>query len=177
MKKAKAIRLVDIGNATVIKDGIEITEKDLQQAKVEQPGAQINGTLSYARFVLKEANFLKKSGFYYKALEMIDTLLDYMDEELKAESSLKLKHKAMPQLQLKFRVHRDRARVLALLNRNEESMKAFDKAEKCIELTASNLGAESIKYAKMYYIKGLAARRISSSKAENFFDYAIDFFA
>ena len=137
----------------------------------------MNGTLSHARFVLKEANFLKKSGFYYKALEMIDTLLDYMDEELKAESSLKLKHKAMPQLQLKFRVHRDRARVLALLNRNEESMKAFDKAEKCIELTESNLGAESIKYAKMYYIKGLAARRVSSSKAENFFDYAIDFFA
>ena len=32
--------------------------------KLEQPGAQINGLLSHAKFILKEANFLKKSGFY-----------------------------------------------------------------------------------------------------------------
>lgn len=60
--------------------------------------------------------------------------------------------------------------MLALLNRNDESMEAFDTAEQLIE-------AESIKYAKMYYIKGLAARRISTDKAEGVFDWAIDFFA
>ena len=49
---------------------------------------------------------------------MIDALLKYIDDEAKAKN-IDESFKPMPQLHLQFRVIRDRARVLALLNRNE----------------------------------------------------------
>ena len=74
-----------------------------------------------------------------------------MIEDNKANSHL---NRPYAQIQLKFRIWRDKARVLALLHRSDEALETFEEAEELIE-------AESIKYAKLYYIKGLAAKKVS----------------
>ena len=55
------------------------------------------------KFALKKANFMKKSGFYLKCLEKIEEIETQFDDQT---------HKY-----IKFRVFRDKARVLAILNR------------------------------------------------------------
>ena len=60
-----------------------------------------------AKFQLKHANFMKKSGFYSIALKKINKIPAQTDHYLK------------------FRILRDKGRVLAILNRMTESMECF----------------------------------------------------
>lgn len=173
MLKVKHLRLLDMGDKKFIKTGLEVPKQSAPAlCSVEQPGQFVNGHLGHLKYFLKEANFYKKAGFYNKALTMIEELQDYVTKlEERIEESKANAHLSRPyaQIQFKFRLWRDKARVLALLNRNEESLETFEEAEELIE-------AESIKYAKLYYIKGLATKRISVEKATETFEWAEQFF-
>ena len=104
------------------------------------------------KFALKKANFMKKSGFYIKCLEQIEEL------ETKCDNA--------DDKYLKFRVFRDKARVLSILNRMNLSIEKFDQAEEFLGSTKNN----NIKFAKLTYLKGLASKRISADKSMEVFE-------
>ena len=59
---------------------------------------------------------------------------------------------------IKFRVLRDKARVLAILNRMPLALESFESAEAILGETKES----NIKYPKLIYLKGLASKRISA---------------
>ena len=98
---------------------------------------------------------MKKSGFYSIALEKIN--------------------KIPPQTEhyLKFRILRDKGRVLAILNRMPESMQCFEEAEALLGDTKKN----NVKYAKLLYLKGLASKRISAKVSTELFEKSLEQFS
>lgn len=74
--------------------------------------------LDKCKHELKYANFLKRSGYYTKATDLI----------LKLENKVYLVGDDFGR-EFKFRVTRDKARALAISNKIDESMEAFDMAE------------------------------------------------
>ena len=105
--------------------------------------------LDKCKHELKWANFLKRSGYYTKATELIHTL----------ENKVYLVGDDFER-DFKFRVTRDKARALAISNRVDEAMESFDKAETMLEHNKKN-----VKYGKCVYLRGLASKRISSEAA------------
>ena len=95
---------------------------------------------------------MKKSGFYSIALEKINKIEPQSDHYLK------------------FRILRDKGRVLAILNRMPESMVCFQEAEDLLGETKNN----NIKYAKLMYLKGLASKRISAKVSTELFEKSLE---
>ena len=113
-------------------------------------------SLDKNKFNLKYANFYKKSGFYVEGLQRIEKL---ESEDIQDEG-------------LKFRIVRDHARVLSILNRVDEAIATFDRAEKL--LNENKL--KSLKYGKLVFLKGLASKRISCEKALEVFTESLEIF-
>ena len=106
------------------------------------------------KFALKKANFMKKSGFYLQCLEQIDEIQSKFDDKT--------------QKYIKFRVLRDKARVLAILNRMPQAIESFESAEAVLGETKEN----NIKFPKLIYLKGLASKRISADVSIQTFEEA-----
>jgi len=105
---------------------------------------------------LKYANFFKKSGFYGEALQRIE----------------KLESENIQDRELLFRVVRDKARALSILNRSKESIETFERA---VTLLGDDYKT-NIKYGKLLFIQALASKRISSDKALETFTQALNVF-
>lgn len=81
---------------------------------------------------MKYANFFKKSGFYGEALQRIE----------------KLESENIQDQGLLFRVVRDKARALSILNRSKESIETFERAVKLL----GDDYKTNIKYGKLLFI-------------------------
>ena len=115
-----------------------------------------DSSLDNKKFHLKYANFYKKSGFYVEGLQRIEKL---ESEDIQDEG-------------LKFRIVRDHARLLSILNRTDESMAIFDKAEGLLNKNKT----KSLKYGKLVFLRALASKRISSDKALEVFTESLEIF-
>ena len=135
MIKAKYIRQLDMGEQAVLKktSGLEVpVEAASTFSQVEKPGQLVNGMLGHTKFALKEINFFKKAGFYDKAFAMMEELCTYVkqqEDDFVENSTNAHRSRPLAQLQLKFRIVRDKARILALLNRNDDSLQLVEEAE------------------------------------------------
>lgn len=116
--------------------------------------------LDKCKHELKYANFLKRSGYYTKATDLI----------LKLENKVYLVGDDFGR-EFKFRVTRDKARALAISNKIDESMEAFDMAEKMLDHNKKN-----VKFGKCVYLRGLASKRISSEVAIEKFEQCMSIF-
>ena len=113
-------------------------------------------TLSKVKFKLKFANFLKKGGFYDKAYEQV--------QAIEAES------RQLGDKLFLYRLLRDKARILAILNKNDEAHQTFEEATTYLE------NPVSIKQGKLLYFQGLSKKRVSSEQSIEVFESALDVF-
>ena len=126
----------------------QVAKKHMEKAKEIIEKGNLT-ELDKCKHELKYANFLKRSGYYTKATELIVTL----------ENKIYLIGDNFEK-EFKFRVMRDKARALAISNRVDESMESFDKAENML-----NCNKKNVKYGKCLYLRGLASKRISNEAA------------
>ncbi|CDW78939.1 kinesin light chain-like protein [Stylonychia lemnae] len=141
-------------------------EKELNKAeKIYLEHKDLFNKVSYRKFLIKKSSYMKKSGFFVEAMQILTDLEKELIEELKKPS---LEHEEAKQLKKQlFKALRDQSRLHGLRRQDNYAKEIHARAEKLLKEEVYQGITNNIKIAKLQLIKSLWMAKFSFEQSND----------